>query len=372
MANLFFIHTPFQLFIAQQLINQEHLTQNYMIYGHFQGCQYFLEIYEMMKIPSMWNKCVFFRDLSSWAKFDFNDFSSKKKIVQSYHKICSVISSHNINRIFLGDINNPSYQLMAKLGCLKGLDVVFFEEGSSHYINTLRYGKHHLGGIVPLLKRIYVDLLVYKRLFGFKFAKWFYENLPYEEVDYTLRYSVRPIYEGVKERRLFPSLLLSAKLSEYLKAELRSVHQSINSILFMSEPVFEETLPNRLDLELEVIRNHFMSYDHKCNFVFIKFHPNENVFVRENISGVFDNLGIPHKILAESINIPIEYFLQYMRFYEIVCFGSSTMWYNRVLFQEQRFTTLLPAFYSLCKAQTDIESYLVEQHLLGLPKEYLI
>ena len=42
MANLFFIHTPLELLIAQQIINQEKLTDNVMLCGYVGEISIFL------------------------------------------------------------------------------------------------------------------------------------------------------------------------------------------------------------------------------------------------------------------------------------------------------------------------------------------
>ena len=46
MANLFFIHTPLQLMIAQMIIKQENLKDNVMLCGYVDDNRHFLQIYD--------------------------------------------------------------------------------------------------------------------------------------------------------------------------------------------------------------------------------------------------------------------------------------------------------------------------------------
>ena len=63
MKNAFFIHTPLQLFVAQQIIRQEGLAGNILIYSYVEGNEHFLIIYDMIKIDEYWDKCVFNKNL---------------------------------------------------------------------------------------------------------------------------------------------------------------------------------------------------------------------------------------------------------------------------------------------------------------------
>ena len=48
MGNLFIVFTPFQLFVAQQIVKQEKLNNNILIKGWVAGNKHFLEIYDVI------------------------------------------------------------------------------------------------------------------------------------------------------------------------------------------------------------------------------------------------------------------------------------------------------------------------------------
>ena len=70
MANLFFIHTPLELLIAQQIINQEKLTDNVMLCGYVGENKHFLDTYRLTIIPSMWMESVLMPDVAGSAAIE--------------------------------------------------------------------------------------------------------------------------------------------------------------------------------------------------------------------------------------------------------------------------------------------------------------
>ena len=56
MANLFIAFTPFQLFVAQQIVNQEELSDNILIEGYVGNNSHFYDIYDMMEMDNFWKK----------------------------------------------------------------------------------------------------------------------------------------------------------------------------------------------------------------------------------------------------------------------------------------------------------------------------
>lgn len=61
MSHLFVVFTPFQLFIAQQLVHQEQLKDCILIEAYVAGNPHFIEIYDMMEMEGMWKKNILFQ-----------------------------------------------------------------------------------------------------------------------------------------------------------------------------------------------------------------------------------------------------------------------------------------------------------------------
>ena len=56
MGNLFFVFTPLQLFVAQQIIRQEELKDCILVESFVKDNRHFLEVYDMMLIKGLWKK----------------------------------------------------------------------------------------------------------------------------------------------------------------------------------------------------------------------------------------------------------------------------------------------------------------------------
>ena len=63
--NLFFIHTPFQLLVAQNLIFKEKLNNNIALFGNTgKGAQHFYQIFDVMFIKETWKGNITLGDLN--------------------------------------------------------------------------------------------------------------------------------------------------------------------------------------------------------------------------------------------------------------------------------------------------------------------
>ena len=62
MGNLFVVYTPFQLYIAQQIVAQEQLDNCVLMMSYIPGNQQFIDIYEMMAMEGMWEKKIVFEN----------------------------------------------------------------------------------------------------------------------------------------------------------------------------------------------------------------------------------------------------------------------------------------------------------------------
>jgi len=346
MSNLFFIHTPFQLFVSQQIINQEKLKDNIMVYGYHKNNTQFLKIYDAIRIDHFWTKRCFLESIDGWALFSFKGIlSNYKRALNGRKFLKSIIESNNVNTVYVGDINNLHYQLLVLYYSAKGYTFCNFEEGSSHYFNSThitKYGKSY----IKRAKQFISDIVYYLPIWGVAFGKYVYfQNMDYSQLPFKKRYSILPFYHDSIDTQLFPQLLLSNSLQEYLECELKMINQT-RSMLFLSEPV-DEISSNKSKLELLTLKEYLLSECEKRTVV-VKFHPREDVDKRSSVIGVFEDLNIPYIVVSKELNIPVEYYLQYVRFEKIVTYMCSTVIYNGYIFPKTDVVSLLPLYYKLC------------------------
>lgn len=362
MANLFFIHTPLELLIAQQIINQEKLTDNVMLCGYVGDNKHFLDIYRLTIISSMWMERIPMPDVAGWAVIEKRHLlKTVIRTFQRYKKICSLLKIHRIDTLFLGDMNNFSCKFGAKLFKRKGYRIIFFEEGSSHYNFHIHPRKG--GYLLNKLLAIFFDCFYYLPIYHFRFATYcFLKDLPFSQLPIDLRYSVIPYYHEDFDKQVYVEKLFSDELTQFLQGEVAKFSEIENCILFMSQNIYE--LVGDIGLYLQIVDSYFSALDSN-SILIIKFHPREQEAEKKAVIRIVEKYHLDFHVLSAQMNIPVEYYLQYIKFKEIVTFFSSTAMYNGYLFPEMKFTFLLRPFYDLCKKCNEKNIFQLE-NLLSL------
>ena len=86
--NLFFIHTPFQLFVVNQIINYKHLEHNVAVLGFVQNNRHFYQLYEYMMEDGSFDYIYHFDDLENWSLISLHSpLKSICRIVKNYKYI---------------------------------------------------------------------------------------------------------------------------------------------------------------------------------------------------------------------------------------------------------------------------------------------
>jgi hypothetical protein len=347
-ANLFFIHTPLQLLVAQQIINMEKLSDNIMLYGYVSGNSHFLKIYDLTCIDDYWSRKVQMVNVAQWASlsksFFFRDLI---RIYINYRVISKTISYFNVHRLFLGDMNNLSCKFSDLVFKKHNLEIAFFEEGTNHYAFRDRFNHTKKSKFYIKLFCKFLDALYFRPLYHIDFAKYiFIKDLRFEELLIDTRYSIIPFYKESFDKQIIVSNIFSKRLQKYLNEELTHlVHNK--GILLMTTPAYELFVSMDDTIYLQVLREYLNNIPNDI-MVYVKLHPRETGQYREN---VLRAIGSSHKycLLGEEFNIPVEYYLQSFSFVELVTFFSSTCMYNGYLFPKVRITSLLQYFIRQCK-----------------------
>lgn len=370
MANLFFIHTPLQLMVAQLIIRQESLQDNVMLYGYVDNNVQFLDIYDLTIIEELWSKRVAFPQVSNWAGIARKHVIRDGNVAfQHYRHISKVIRDYHIDSVFLGDMWNKSCQLTAMAFHRKGMKISFFEEGNGHYI--LKHSHGEIGSFADKVYALMIDAFYYLPFFGVRMGYiTFWKGFELGDLPMDVRYSVVPFYHEEFDKLLTVKPVVSDKLKQYIAKEVMQIGQKA-SILLMTTPLYEWMGErNKKDEEIYVntIVNYMKSLE-KGTCVHIKFHPREKEHIRKKLMMELAKADIGYVILGREINIPAEYYLQYIHYEKIVMFLSSTAFYNGYLFPKVQFESLLEDYYNNCKVAGSQSVGLLEPLLKEIPNE---
>ena len=370
MANLFFIHTPLQLMIAQMIIEQEKLTGNVMLCGYVDDNRHFLQIYEMTRIEGMWKAIESMDDVARWAVFPRKKpFSGG---IHAYRRFCyiyRIIEKYRIDTLFLGDMWNASCQLAAMSFHRKGLRICFFEEGNGHYILPYNYG---MGG--RLINKVYallIDTFYYLPLYNVRMGYISYwKGITLKDIPMDARYNVVPFYHEKFDVLLTVKPLLSERLTRHIANEIRHIGQKTDALLLTS-PVYE-WMGNHYEKDEDAYVKTIIEYMNSMGKgvrIHIKFHPREKECIRRRLLMEFAKSNIDYIILGSEFNIPVEYYLQYIHYEKIVMFLSSTSFYNGYLFPKKKIVSIFENYYNNCKAAGSQSVYLLEPLLKEIPEE---
>ena len=161
--NLFFIHTPFQILVAQNLIKKKGLINNFVLLANTgEHAKHFYQVFDKMLIKELWKDRYILGDLN-------NGIYSFKKPISSYinlnrfsKNVKKIIFNDNIDSLYLSDINHPAYVFLAEYWQTTK-NIYFFEEGISHYFSPI-INKKFNNTLVNKIKRGLIDNIIFKSL----------------------------------------------------------------------------------------------------------------------------------------------------------------------------------------------------------------
>lgn len=361
--NLFFVWTPFQLFVAQNIIMQEKLMHNILVCGYVGDNTHFYDTYDLLKIDSLWEQNYQIDCLPMYASVEKKSvFKDIRRLLKYDTLINDIIIKENIGALYWGDIQSVSCRFGAFRYARKGLDINFYEEGTKHYIS------HKIntqgGWLVNFLVSLFLDILVYMPKFGFPFAKWiFVKNMPFDRIPISKRYSIIPKFHTEVDKQLIINGELSDKLLDYIQKET-SIIAGIQKkmILFLSQPIDYQY--GSTGIMRDTIKENFSKNEYLNNLVVIKFHPRETELKKKIILSVFKEIGIDYCVLSNNYAIPIELFLMKISFDKIVHFFTSTFMYSGYIYPKTSFISIFPTYIKRCKAKgidTEALEYIANQ-----------
>ena len=352
MANLFFVHTPMQMVVAQQVIHQEGLEHNLLLYGYVDDNRHFLDTYELLKIDKLWEDSILFENLAACVDLTLRrPIRCFRDVLRNLKRINLIIENNKVDNIYLGDIDNIGYQCLMyyyKNKCT----INIYEEGSSHYFYNKRqaYNRRFQRMQVFLL-----DYLFYKPFLGFKFANYWYRNGDYEHLPIDCRYSIIPgLHNEVYDKSLkIDTDFQSSQLKDYLKDEIAKIEGG-DKVFLITSIVYEhqnkQYRRERYSAYLEVIDNYIKTIPSNTA-VILKLHPRETKSVEQDITELIKKHGLKVVSLSKQITIPIEIYLQIMKPSAITMFWNSSTMYNGFLYPQCEIKDLMPEFFHVCDSR---------------------
>lgn len=345
MGNLFFVFTPLQLFVAQQIIRQERLVNNVMLKGYVSGNEHFLKVYEMMKIDELWQKEVFFDNLAKWNGDKARSISDIIFTYSNFKKIKQILKENNIKTIYLGEVLNQACRFSSVVFHRQGYKIAFFEEGTSHYVDRPYTPDKTLKHRAKILM---LDTFYFVPFYGVRFAEWNSSpNRPYDELPMDVRFSIIPYHHKPFDKMLHVEPMFSEKLKNFVLSNIKS-EESEHRVMLMTDPLRELMPKEYLYLYFDTIRECIEGIDDN-QFLYIKFHPREIQSSRDKILEIARESSKKFKVLSDEVNICVEYYLQMFHFEKIFFFNAATYFYNGYAFPKMDFVKLMPIVYKKCQ-----------------------
>lgn len=347
MKALFFVYTPFQFFVAQQIVSQEKLRDSVIVVGYVGNNIHFLDIYEFMNVENLWKKKYVMTDLPHWDGLTTRTLNDAKKAYSNYKKLKSIAKDNNIDTIFISDHQNQSSRFAAIVFSHLGYRIAFYEEGLAHYVDRGFVEDKSFRFKIKILLR---DIFYYLPIYHVNFAKWRYQvNRPLDDkFPMDCRYSIIPIFKGEKEFTVTSVPVISDNVRDYINRMTENSDEE-SKVLILTDPLEEiySEVEGFGDLYLESIRESIDDCTDDVT-VYVKFHPRDKQITCEGIKKLLKSMRKKYIILSENINIPVELFLQTMSFDKILFYCASTFAYNGFLFPKQEFVCLLPELNEKC------------------------
>lgn len=338
--NLFFVHTPIQLIIAQNLVSKLNLKHNYLVLGYTGVLgKDFYSTYDTLLIDSLWDKKYDLGDILHGVI----DIKSYFKCVKNFRKfntrLVEIISDKSFTDIYFGDINHYAYLFIAEK-YKKNRRFYFFEEGLSHY-STYTLRKKFEPSFFVSIKSLILNLNYY--FYGvFNFSDYYYSTK-----DVVLKFNLIEkfsiISNGLSTYKFVPfSFQVSDKLNQILEIELENINNTIGKrILYLSTTsTIEFTKPEEDEKKmLDII---FNSFDRLSTTVLLKFHPKDIAEKKDFVRKYFNSRGIKYFEVLENYKLPIEVIYDKFRPDLIVGYDSSSLLYGQVMQSSAKVVSMLP------------------------------
>ncbi len=319
--NAFFIHTPFQLLVAHNLIHSKQLNNN-VLFIFYNTNNISDQLYSQI-IKSYWDEVIIVGDIN------FINLYYKTNLISYYFTLKGFLRKmkfylENVDSFYFGDIRCLLYIFLSKI-YIQSNKVYFFEEGLGHYSHDTIM----MSSFKTLFYRIYgilVDLVIFKPLAKVSMRRALFvvrgELLP----GTSKRFSILDYYHSSKDELLILKPLTTQDKVVEIEKESMSIAQLCNGqykVLFAVQPEdLRFIFGADVDLYLE-FENYLKAIKHKNPFFIIKKHHRNTNQEISKYTDILSQYDISYYLFPEGINSPLEILVPYLKVDELLTFYSS-------------------------------------------------
>jgi hypothetical protein len=342
--NVFFVHTPLQLLIAQNIVIQERLENPLLLLAHNnERSKHFYKSYDILIVPELWKDVYEVGAISVFSHLCSRPVNTFLELRRLLTKVDDIIKRFASPNLFFGDINHFFYILVAEKYKSVASEVNFFEEGVSHYAYTIDKKKFAWTPVI-LLKKVFVDTLIFRPLGIPPLSKYFYSTKDCSfGFNIKKKYSVFQMKSNSYDWPLEFRIPESSKLKDLLHSQLQSLVGIGDKklLLFLSTSstfLFE----NPEQDEYDALDGFFKDYHGQEVVVLLKFHPSDAPEKKDCLQRYFTSRKFIFKELLTDLPIPVEVFIGKIEIAALIGYNSSAMLYAQSINPELRVVSLLP------------------------------
>jgi hypothetical protein len=318
--NYFFVHTPFQLIVAQGIIKLYCLEQNIIFFGHTgRNAERQYLVIEDILIEPLWQQVHQIGDLHNYVPSLSNLFSfSKAK--RALNELDNKIEKNKTTHLYFGDLNAIAYIIMIKYFKVEKISI--FEEGLSHYNLSILQAKtnaNHLKSFAYNFLSRYVTSI--NSISQYIFNK----NLSSFDFEIYKRYNIltRTISESFDEF-VDLKLILKNGVNPKFNNAFKKLKDLGTPVIFLSS-----TIRNIFDdgINTDVIIIERISKLFPSDPIFIKFHPKDDIVLNRKVISIINERGINASELNIASEVPIEILFNVINLKALFGYGSSSQLY---------------------------------------------
>lgn len=353
MNNLFLIHTPFQLTVAQSIVNTVN-GDNYLVIIIRKEIKNSIETMKLLLLENTWKDVFFIENIDRGIlkASTFYDQSIKNDAIEFYSQILEIISNLRVSALYFGDPKHIVYNNISLLNSSK--NIFYLEEGVSSYY------------------KLQQSLKV--RLFNKYSFIFFYSLNVKKSFIFKLFVKINPIYFSSIKQSSKTHFNLELKFSDKLANYLNDIEFQPNSNLFISTSL-TPLIPDYTVFLRDLFCNYTELFNEK---LYIKFHPIETEDVKHIFVSVLNELKVNFEIISDEYAIPVEYFVAKIKPKKVYGFDSSSLFlYVPIIFKNMDVVFLFENTYKLLSERNllnevlekwYIDCKLVERNLIDLKK----
>lgn len=265
---LFIVSSPFLMYVAQSIIEQEQKKDNLLVYWHVEGKKNHIKSYKIQKISKFWRDEIYLKDWLSNYEVSFKSLTSiinlYFKLEEKEKEIRSLLLKYRIKELVIGNRYNPIDRHFYFVAKKMGIRISIMEDGMRNYIDESE---------IVDVKNIKIGIK--KAILGNKYKIF---NI-FDEIKYDSKYCLLSIEKNEKNKKINLGKEMSKELKIYFQNKIIK-SDGLKHTLFLSQSLSEDNEIRQED-EIEIIIKKLLKL--KKEKIYFKFHPRDSEEKKEKI-----------------------------------------------------------------------------------------